>query len=102
MLVARSAEKLDLLASELRDAHGVNVGVLALDMTRAGAIPGGTLWDVDEDAWRKGWKLKVFGYINTTRAIYSEMNARGRGWLSVERRGDRAGGGVRISVFKAG
>ena len=99
LMVARSAEKLDALAGELRSAYGVDVGVLALDMTRAGAIadivsfaghadilvnnagaiPGGTLWDVDEDAWRKGWELKVFGYINLTRAMYTEMKARGRG-----------------------
>jgi NAD(P)-dependent dehydrogenase (short-subunit alcohol dehydrogenase family) len=98
-LVARSADKLDALATELRAEHGVNVGVLALDMTRpgaieevaafandvdilvnnAGAIPGGTLWDVDEDAWRKGWELKVFGYINLTRAIYARMKERGGG-----------------------
>jgi NAD(P)-dependent dehydrogenase (short-subunit alcohol dehydrogenase family) len=98
-LVARSADKLDALATELRAEHGVNVGVLALDMTRpgaieevaafandvdilvnnAGAIPGGTLWDVDEDAWRKGWELKVFGYINLTRAIYTRMKKRGGG-----------------------
>jgi NAD(P)-dependent dehydrogenase (short-subunit alcohol dehydrogenase family) len=98
-LVARSAEKLKALAAELRSAHGIEVDVLAFDMTRpgaiadvisfggaadilvnnAGAIPGGTLWEVDEDAWRKGWELKVFGYINLTRAMYSEMKARGRG-----------------------
>ena len=98
-LVARSAEKLHAIAEDLRSAHGVEVDVLALDMTRpgaiadivawaghadilvnnAGAIPGGTLWDVDEDAWRKGWELKVFGYINLTRAMYVEMKARGRG-----------------------
>src|SRR5262249_48095360 len=71
-LTARSADKLDTLAASLRAAHGVRVDVLALDMTRpgaiaevaafagdadilvnnAGAIPGGTLWDVDEEAWR--------------------------------------------------
>jgi NAD(P)-dependent dehydrogenase (short-subunit alcohol dehydrogenase family) len=98
-LVARSAERLDALAAELRSAHGVQVDVLALDMTRpgaiadiisfaghadilvnnAGAIPGGTLWEVDENAWRKGWELKVFGYINLTRAMYMEMKTRGRG-----------------------
>ncbi|KXU96132.1 short-chain dehydrogenase [Caballeronia megalochromosomata] len=98
-LVARSAEKLDALAGELRSAHDVEVDVLPLDMTRpgaiadivsfaghadilvnnAGAIPGGTLWDIDEPAWRSGWELKVFVYINLTRAMYSEMKARGRG-----------------------
>lgn len=99
VLTARSADKLERLAAKLRAAHDVSVDVLALDMTapgaiaevvafagdvdvlvnNAGAIPGGTLWDVDEDAWRKGWELKVFGYINLTRAMYTEMKARGRG-----------------------
>jgi len=98
-LVARSAEKLEALAGELRAAHGVRVDVLSLDMTQpgaiakiiefagsadilvnnAGAIPGGTLWDVDETAWRQGWELKVFGYINLTREMYTEMKKRGRG-----------------------
>ena len=98
-LTARSADKLESLAAGLRNAHGVQVDLLALDMTHhgaiaeivafagdvdvlvnnAGAIPGGTLWDVDEDAWRKGWELKVFGYINLTRAIYTRMKARGGG-----------------------
>ncbi len=98
-LTARSADRLQALADELRAAHGVQADVLALDMTRpgaideivafagdadvlvnnAGAIPGGTLWDVDEAHWRQGWELKVFGYINLTRAIYPLMKARGGG-----------------------
>ncbi|WP_025597745.1 SDR family oxidoreductase [Burkholderia sp. WSM2230] len=99
MLTARSANKLQTLAANLRAVHGVQVDVLALDMTapgaignvvafaenvdvlvnNAGAIPGGTLWDVDEDAWRRGWELKVFGYINLTRAMYTKMKERGGG-----------------------
>lgn len=98
-LVARSADKLDALARNLQAAHGVRVDILALDMTQpgavekimafagdvdilvnnAGAIPGGNLWDVDEEKWRQGWELKVFGYINLTRAIYPLMKARGGG-----------------------
>ncbi|WP_028206058.1 SDR family oxidoreductase [Paraburkholderia nodosa] len=98
-LTARSADRLEGLAASLRAAHGAQVDVLALDMTcpgaiadivafagdadilvnNAGAIPGGTLWDVDEDAWRKGWELKVFGYVNLTRAMYPRMKERGRG-----------------------
>lgn len=98
-LTARSADKLETLAASLHTEHSVRVDVLALDMTRpgaiadivafagdidilvnnAGAIPGGTLWDVGEDAWRKGWELKVFGYINLTRAVYTRMKARGSG-----------------------
>ena len=98
-LVARSADKLEALAASLRTAHGVQVDVLPLDMTQpgaidqimafagdidvlvnnAGAIPGGNLWDVDAQAWRKGWELKVFGYIDLTRAMYLRMKERGSG-----------------------
>ncbi len=48
-------------------------------VNNAGAIPGGSLEDIDEDRWRQAWDLKVFGYINMMRAIYSEMKALGRG-----------------------
>src|SRR5690606_39568715 len=48
-------------------------------VNNAGAIPGGDLWDVDAQAWRKGWELKVFGYIDLVRAIYPRMKTRGRG-----------------------
>src|SRR5690606_34956640 len=98
-LVARSADKLQALADGLRSDHGVQVSVLPLDMTlpgaiervaefagdvdvlvnNAGAIPGGDLWEVDAQAWRKGWELKVFGYIDLVRAIYPRMKARGNG-----------------------
>ncbi|MBB6122980.1 SDR family oxidoreductase [Sphingobium subterraneum] len=98
-LVARSADKLDAVASELRSALGAQVETLAIDLTapdavgrvvafagtpdilvnNAGAIPGGNLWHVDEAQWRAGWELKVFGYINMTRAFYPLMQERGSG-----------------------
>ncbi|OZI16241.1 SDR family oxidoreductase [Bordetella genomosp. 7] len=98
-LVARSADKLQALADGLISDYGVQVSLLPLDMTlpgaiervaefagdvdvlvnNAGAIPGGDLWDVDAQAWRKGWELKVFGYIDLVRAIYPRMKTRGRG-----------------------
>ena len=98
-LVARSAEKLHALAASLNESPCVASHVLPLDMTskgavdsmmtfagpvdvlvnNAGSIPGGNLWDVDEDAWRNGWELKVFGYINLTRAMYAAMKQRGGG-----------------------
>ncbi|MFT3819308.1 MAG: SDR family oxidoreductase [Rubrivivax sp.] len=98
-LVARSAERLDGIAARLRGAHGIDVGTLAQDLTapgavdavaafapdvdvlvnNAGSIPGGSLWQVDEAAWRQGWELKVFGYINLTRALYPALKARGGG-----------------------
>lgn len=48
-------------------------------VNNAGAIPGGDLLKVDEDTWRKAWDLKVFGYINLTRAVYARMKARRAG-----------------------
>lgn len=98
-LVARSAERLDRIAAGLRARHGIEASVLAEDMTapgaiarvaefageadilinNAGSIPGGSLWQVDEAAWREGWELKVFGYINLTRLLYARMKARGGG-----------------------
>jgi NAD(P)-dependent dehydrogenase (short-subunit alcohol dehydrogenase family) len=48
-------------------------------VNNAGSIPGGNLWDVDEAAWRLGGELKVFGYINLTRAMYAAMKPRRSG-----------------------
>jgi NAD(P)-dependent dehydrogenase (short-subunit alcohol dehydrogenase family) len=54
-------------------------GDLDILVNNAGAIPGGDLLKVDEDTWRKAWDLKVFGYINLTRAVYARMKAKKRG-----------------------
>ncbi|CDY74987.1 3-oxoacyl-[acyl-carrier protein] reductase [Caballeronia glathei] len=98
-LVARSEERLAAIARRAAGESGVEAKLLAIDMTAPGAvarvaefgsdidvlvnnagnIPGGDLWDVDEAQWRAGWELKVFGYINLTRAIYPVMAARGGG-----------------------
>ena len=54
-------------------------GELDILVNNAGAIPGGDLQRVDEDTWRKAWDLKVFGYVNLTRAVYAAMKKQGRG-----------------------
>ena len=54
-------------------------GDLDILVNNAGAIPGGDLQGVDEDTWRKAWDLKVFGYINLTRAVYAAMKRKKRG-----------------------
>ncbi len=99
VLVARSRDRLDAAADELRRAHRVEVQTLALDLAdqgqrdrlvaetpeidilvnNAGAIPGGDIFGVDDTAWRAGWELKVFGYVNLTRAYFAQMKQRGRG-----------------------
>ncbi|WFU06933.1 SDR family oxidoreductase (plasmid) [Rhizobium sp. CB3171] len=98
-LVARSGDKLEAIKAEILKDHKVSVTVQALDLTKegaieevlqaagdidvlvnnAGVIPSGSLWDVDEKRWREGWELKVFGYINMTRAVYAKMKAHGGG-----------------------
>lgn len=98
-ITARSAERLEALAQELAGAHGVKVvahpcdleqpgqaealatavGDIDILVNNAGVIPGGNLLDIDEPTWRAGWELKVFGYINLTRAVLRGMIARGRG-----------------------
>ena len=55
------------------------VGQIDILVNNAGAIPGGNLESVDSDAWRRGWELKVLGYIDLTRAIYPRMRRRGSG-----------------------
>ncbi len=98
-LTARSADRLQDLQKRLHDRTGVTVHVHPMDLARsgaverlveatgeidilvnnAGAIPGGNLDAIDEKRWREGWELKVFGYINLTRAVYGRMRDRGGG-----------------------
>lgn len=98
-LVSRSRVDLDRAAETLKDNYGVAVTVHSLDLSNseaipilvdatgtidilinnAGAIPAGNLDGVDEATWRRAWDLKVYGYINMTRAYYSLMRERGSG-----------------------
>lgn len=48
-------------------------------VNNAGGIPRGTLEEIDGAAWRKAWDLKVFGYIDLTRAYLGRMKKRGSG-----------------------
>ena len=98
-LAARTEARLDELRSSLMDAHGIDARVFPLDLglsenqrvlaeacrdadilvNSAGSIPIGTIEEIDEDAWRAAWDLKVFSTINLCRAFYGAMKARGRG-----------------------
>jgi len=99
ILAARSADLLEELAGRLSRQHNISAVAHAADLrnaddlarlaaaasevdilvNNAGDIPAGTLERVDEPTWRHAWELKVFGYINLTRAVYAAMKARGQG-----------------------
>lgn len=107
-LTARSTDKLEALKERIAEISDVTVTLHPLDLAvegaaailakaastvdilvnNAGAIPSGDLWDVDEAAWRKGFDLKVFGYINMCRLFYTQMK--------------EAGGGVIINIIGNG
>jgi NAD(P)-dependent dehydrogenase (short-subunit alcohol dehydrogenase family) len=98
-LVARNEAKLTEQAWRLADQHGVKVTVHRHDLSltpevealgkacadvdilvnNAGDIPVGTLEEIDGQTWRKAWDLKVYGYVDLTRIIYSHMCARRSG-----------------------
>lgn len=97
-LVARRGQGLEEARVELA-AHGVRIALHAIDLSQPGAVaalagkcsavdivvnnagstPRGTLLELDEPAWRAGWELKVFGYVNMTREFYRLMVARRAG-----------------------
>lgn len=98
-LTARSEKRLEEIADRLRGQFDVDVQTLALDLSsedarkkltenckdvdifinNAGNIPGGSIDDVDDDAWRDGWDLKVFGYISLTRYYLKKMKEKQHG-----------------------
>ena len=98
-LTARNQAHLEELAAAIAAAGHTQAEIRPLDLTQpgavqtlvercgdvdilvnnAGVIPSGPLSSIDEDRWRAGWELKVFGYINMTRAFLPLMEARGHG-----------------------
>lgn len=99
VLVSRERANLDKAVAAIQAAHGIAAQAVAADLSapgacerlaqevgevdilvnNAGAIPGGSLHDIDEARWRQAWELKVFSYINLTRAYLPRMEARGAG-----------------------
>ena len=98
-LAARSADLLATAASKIQSQYRVKATTHVCDLraqgavqqladtcsdvdilvNNAGDIPGGTIETVDEVKWRHAWELKVFGYINLTRAMLAHMKPRGTG-----------------------
>jgi 3-oxoacyl-[acyl-carrier protein] reductase len=98
-ITARGEKELELVRGEIAARAQVKVRVFPLDLSasrsvavlaaecpdvdilvnNAGAIPRGRIDEIDEQRWRAAWDLKVFGYINMTRAFYALMKTRGKG-----------------------
>ena len=98
-LCSRDADSVSQSAEALRADFGVDVQGHSVDLSteagqtaiaalcgevdvlvnNAGAIPQGTLLDLDDAKWRAVWELKLFGYINLCRMAYASMTARGAG-----------------------
>lgn len=98
-LAARSGKELEQLQKDIRAQHRVEVdlhpgdlsttqsmialaeavGEVDILVNNAGDIPAGTIEALTDAEWRRGFDLKLFGYINLTREIYTRMKKRGSG-----------------------
>lgn len=98
-LAARSAQALEANRDRIRREFGVPVEIHALDLSttdamvalaaragdvdilinNAGDIPSGPVDSLTDADWRRGFDLKVFGYITLSREIYARMKARKSG-----------------------
>ena len=92
-LAARTEADLEKARTELMADHGVDVIIHPTDLSAgdaarelakrtegidilvncAGAIKAGNIEMIDEETWLEGWNLKIFGFINLTRAVYPAM-----------------------------
>jgi NAD(P)-dependent dehydrogenase (short-subunit alcohol dehydrogenase family) len=98
-LAARSAQLLESAAAELAREYGVRVSIHPGDLStsdnmvalarkcanadilvnNAGEIPSGPIEALTDADWRRGYDLKLFGYINLSREMYAHMKARRSG-----------------------
>jgi len=98
-LAARDGQALAQARSDLTVRFGVPVETYPMDLStganqlalaracagvdvlvnNAGDIPSGPLSAVSDEAWRQGFDLKVFGYVNLARELYPQMAGRRRG-----------------------
>lgn len=98
-IASRSKDSLEAARHKIRARHNVPVEIHPADFSdgdtarrvveavghadilvnNAGAIPQGDVFGMTEPKWREAWDLKVFGYVNATRAMLEKMYARKAG-----------------------
>lgn len=98
-LVARKPEHLETAKQQIAAGFGAEVHCHAVDLSRpdaavklaqelrgvdilinnAGSIPQGALAKIDQEALEAAWSLKLFGFLNVAREIYSAMCERRSG-----------------------
>jgi len=98
-LAARNDADLQAARQRLTDAYPVDVTCHACDLSgtdavlalgracrdvdilvnNAGSIGRARINEIDPQAWRRAWDLKVFGYIDLTREVYARMRERRTG-----------------------
>ena len=92
-LASRDNQALEVARQSLPSRHGASTTLHPIDLAEpgaaerlaaaagnvdilincAGAIPQNTLLGISDKDWREAWELKVFGYINLSRAVYRNM-----------------------------
>jgi len=98
-LAARSKDELEALQKEIAGKYKVGAEIRAGDLSttksmveladwagdvdilfnNAGDIPGGSIENLTDADWRRGFDLKLFGYINLTREVLARMKKRKTG-----------------------
>ena len=83
-ILAKHKVKVDLHPGDLSTTESMiklarACGDIDVLLNNAGDIPAGTVEALEDADWRRGFDLKVFGYINLTRDIYKRMKERGSG-----------------------
>ena len=71
-----SVHQADLSSPAAMEALADAAGETDILVNNAGNIPAGSLEVVTDDALRRGFELKVFGYITLARAFYRRMKGR--------------------------
>jgi 3-oxoacyl-[acyl-carrier protein] reductase len=99
VLSARDPDRLEAAVSALRGTYQTEITSISADLSQAserkrlvdkageidilvnsaGAIPGGSLFDLSMERWEEAWSLKVMGYMHMTQLVLAPMSERGSG-----------------------